>query len=857
VKSPGSKQIFLLLLVFILTILPVTAFASETSVLTIPAVNDDVCAELGTVFTRNSGLQLSGGDKGVISLPDDFKFLRSMNVNDEMNSETVTVDGAVYSVDDWNTKTIDGTTWIHVPEKGYFQEGTEPFLTTDSAPDYYPTAIHLFNPLMGGQTITESIKVGKPDANYFEFPVQYGGEASALYIDMGGGNYMLRTGIHVEKLKDNEIEIEIIGDVNGYGFFHDPDPGLESFMYVHNGAVYVDEGHEGTIFVNVDAPSDSGISTGDIPIGTVGSGEVNAEIVDAPTFNDTGKAKIRIKEKVNDALKDESESLKFTLPDSFEWGAVQSVDVIWGKAKADVDGTTTTGITGGELEALLAGAFECQEDELILNLNSVKVDYDGDSTDETITGFESTEETCFEFEVLIEVMDETEAEYGDVEVSLTGSDSDVSPESLVMGYYGDFNVTIEADDGKVTTFAGYDGQAVSDITIKEILEGSLVDGRTVTLTLPENAAWDTFDNKDIEGIADGAAIVSDSGVELDFAGLIGDDDETLKLIVDTAGSSDEAELTLEDIEVALEAGEAGDLVVEVGGSAGLEGEITVAEVVAPIAATAETTTVKIGLMDQAAGDIVIAETKAGAIEESKTLTVTLPDDVEFDGTPDVEVTEGDLTIDDYEIDDDKDNVLKIDIDNDSDEASTITISGIKYLIDRTLPEGDIEVEIGGPAVVETHATGLDWDGDGNVDEDEIFFEDSDVAVEVVNAVCGTPAPDDQKLTTSVTLGENGSYISDDRIMVQLRDAATALGVSEQNLFWDNATKTATFIKGDRAVQITVGKSRVVMNGTPLSTDKGAEIKDGRTYVSLRAAGVAFGAATAWDNSAKTATLTVE
>ncbi|SFR18682.1 copper amine oxidase N-terminal domain-containing protein, partial [Desulfoscipio geothermicus] len=72
-----------------------------------------------------------------------------------------------------------------------------------------------------------------------------------------------------------------------------------------------------------------------------------------------------------------------------------------------------------------------------------------------------------------------------------------------------------------------------------------------------------------------------------------------------------------------------------------------------------------------------------------------------------------------------------------------------------------------------------------------------------------------------------------------------------------ATKTATFIKGDRVAQLTVGDPQVKLNGVALPTDKGAELKDGRTYVSLSAAGVALGAVASWDNATKTATLTVK
>ncbi|MTI83611.1 MAG: copper amine oxidase N-terminal domain-containing protein [Firmicutes bacterium] len=846
------RRKFTMLVVLIsvfMMLVPSQALAGDIDVLSIPVLSDDSVAELGTVFTQSPGAQLSVGDEGIIRLPSDFKFLRSKNEDEEMNTETVTVDGAVYAVDDWNTLTVDGTTWLCVPGTGdvdphtgetgpgYFREGTEPFSISDSAPDYYPSVTALFNPLSGGQIITQSVKVGKPDTNNFEFPVTYNGDDSALFTNLGGGAYGFHTGLHVTKLDENEIKIEIVG--------YSPYPSKESYMFIHNGSVYVDEGYEGVIYAKVSAPSGSGITTGEIPIGRVSGGDVDIEVVDEDTFNDNGTVTFRITEDRPGALEVDDESVKLILPDGFLWDS--SIN------GGDLTGDNGTGWKINNIYGSIDGEVVINDDELM-----VKV-VDQDSSKDGNQG--TNEETCIEIEATIEVVDETDAELGDIIAKVKG-ESDISVKELVVGKYGEFGVEVSVEDPE-SVYAGKTGQEIADITIEESIEGSLVDGRTITLTLPNWAIWGALPDQ------------VEDGVELDLTSFPGKDGQVVKYTI-TNDDESAAELTFEDMEVLLSPdAEEGDLVVEISGSAGIDEEVVVAEVVKPI--TVEATVapnIVIGRSAQDIAEITITEVDAGILNEDKNLILDLPKDIEWDDY-DVEVVEGDLEIGDI---DDDDNTLTIEIDDDSNDASTIKITGTVVAY-RTVPEGAVDVKVKGDALIEVndldelesqYSAGSDYgagdyyvidgaDGDEEVvkyDEDGLF-EDNTTIAKVKVAAVGTPAPEDTMLTTSVTLGENGSYISDGRIMVQLRDAATALGVSEQNLLWDNATKTATFIKGDRAVQITVGKSEVVMNGTPLTTDKGAEIKDGRTYVSLRAAGIAFGAATAWDNTTKTATLTIK
>ncbi|MDH7574111.1 MAG: hypothetical protein QHH27_11340, partial [Clostridia bacterium] len=72
------------------------------------------------------------------------------------------------------------------------------------------------------------------------------------------------------------------------------------------------------------------------------------------------------------------------------------------------------------------------------------------------------------------------------------------------------------------------------------------------------------------------------GLDTDIAGYTGAEKRTLKLKVNAPSTKAGAKVSLKDLQVALAPGFSGDLTVTVGGTAGLSGEVKVAEVVAPV-----------------------------------------------------------------------------------------------------------------------------------------------------------------------------------------------------------------------------------------------------------------------------------
>ncbi|NLO89054.1 MAG: copper amine oxidase N-terminal domain-containing protein [Clostridia bacterium] len=603
--------------------------------------------------------------------------------------------------------------------------------------------------------------------------------------------------------------------------------------------IYVDKGFDGDIVAKFRAPAGSIFDDGEVVIGRVSGGKVTVEVLDDETFGDSGgKVTLWIEEDRPGALEKDKESIKFVLPDGFEWGTVSDVYVISGDFKY----FETVSKTDFE--------FVPEEDELHLKVNR-----------------SSKEAAWIKFTAKIEVADERDAEKGEVVAKVRGK-SDVTPSEIVVGVYGDYAVKVTADD-PTTVYAGKVQQEIADFTLEEEIDGSLVKGRSITLTLPDWAKWGSL--KDT---------VRDGDVVLRLDSFPGRDGTVAKYIVETSEDASAAELEFKDMEIVLspDAPE-GDLEIEIGGTATKEMTVKVAEVKKPVQVTVDTTpTLVIGKADQAIGKITITEAEAEILNKGKYIVLELPKDVDWDDY-DVEVTEGDLELGDIDADE---NVLEIEIDDDSNDPSTIVITGTVTAY-RTVPEGKVEVSVGGEAIIEVNDTSPDgyleeqygkvkdgedhWKIEGKkaikYDRDGLWEDENSIA-DVIVANVGTPAG--VGISKAVfTIGSTtytidgveqtmdvAPYIKDSRTYLPVRYVGKALGISDQNILWSN--KTATFIKGDRVVQVTIGSKTMLVNGAKVEMDVAPEIVNGRTMLPIRWVGVAFGANLSWDNETKTVTI---
>jgi len=569
------------------------------------------------------------------------------------------------------------------------------------------------------------------------------------------------------------------------------------------------------------------VSTGKVAVITEAGGEINP---------------IYMKENTANAVRGEKKALKVKLPKGFEWREAAVEDITTGTKNVSFD-------------------YADDYRSIYIYGNTGLLNDPGVPNYLKITGS-------------LKVIDK-KASYGDITAELS-SDVSIDPTSLVIAKYADYVATAEADKDDVVVLAGRMDEEISDIIIKEEAPGSLIGGRSITLTLPQNAKW-FFEDKDgiIEKGDVDVNIKTDKGSTINFDSKYLVDSRTLKLVLDkNAESKDAATLRIKDLSVMLAGDASGDLVVEVAGSAGVKGDVTVAEMLAPITATADIKDIKVGLQAQAAGDITIVEVKKEAImdegdlwnwsglKDSKykyfgsdtELLVRLPAGIDWATTPKVAVTEGDLELGEVKVDL-EDNVLVIPIEDSSDKASTIKITDVKLTVNRSLPEGKVEVKIGGDAVNETYY----YD----------FFKTWTVA-SAENGNIITPAPGETKQTAVFTLGSttyavNGveqtmdaaAFAQDSRTYLPIRYAALALGVNDSNILWDGGNQTVTLIKGDKVVQVKVGSKAMSINGATVSMDVAPLAKDGRTFLPFRWIAMAFGANVDYDATNQTVTMTLD
>ncbi len=92
----------------------------------------------------------------------------------------------------------------------------------------------------------------------------------------------------------------------------------------------------------------------------------------------------------------------------------------------------------------------------------------------------------------------------------------------------------------------------------------------------------------------------------------------------------------------------------------------------------------------------------------------------------------------------------------------------------------------------------------------------------------------------------------DRTMVPLRAISEGLGAEVQ---WDGDRRLVSIVKGDIAVNLTIGSGTAEVNGVRKAMDTAPVIKRDRTMVPLRYVGEFLGASVDWDDVDRTVTVT--
>ncbi|TCO78768.1 copper amine oxidase N-terminal domain-containing protein [Marinisporobacter balticus] len=445
------------------------------------------------------------------------------------------------------------------------------------------------------------------------------------------------------------------------------------------------------------------------------------------------------------------------------------------------------------------------------------------------------------------------AKEGKVYVTIKSNVSEISTTKLEMGKFAEYDVEVKADGEAKEIYGGrYEGVNTTDdahelqkLIIEEKVEGSWLDGRTVSVEFPSwvkilnvTKSGDTITNEDTDKN------------EFEFD------------ITKTTGKK-KVELTFF---ISVEAGKTGDVTAKVE-SRGLDEdyEVVLGKALAPATITAEVAKIKAGVRDQEIGKITIAETDEDAIKKGD-LILELDKDLDWDGEPTVKVTKGDLEIDEDNIDV-KDNVLTIKVERESSEPSTIEITNAKVKVDRSIAEGAVKVEVKGDALIQNGYDKTLADSKTVQLDNGRFDKDYYAKLEVASVI--TPADNNTSVAKAVQFvignaeytvdgevktADVAPYITDGRTMLSLRYVAEAMGVEDHNIIWDGATRTVTILKGDRIAQVEIGSNKLFVNGAVIPMDTVAVIKDGRTMLPVSFIAKALGSQVEWDGATRTVTI---
>lgn len=466
----------------------------------------------------------------------------------------------------------------------------------------------------------------------------------------------------------------------------------------------------------------------------------------------------------------------------------------------------------------------------------------------------------------IDVTDDSIAKMGDVTLDVSGDN--VTSQDLVIATMADYAAKVVAGTAETVT-AGWDSD-LSDATfdIEETMAGSLIAGRQITLTLPAGAKWltneityagsETRANHwpDLGTAADKAVSTTlNEGTGNYFtaatanATTVSNNSQTLKFTIGSTSTS-ARDITFKDFQISVRANFKGDLNVEVGGNAGVEGTVKIADVVPGLTIENDgKAEIVIGAQNQEVGDIVLKESDSEAIDTSAgdKVSLKLPEGASFSVLPTVEVTEGDAVIDSV----DKDGrFLNITFKSSSSTPSTIKVSNIKLTTQRIIPEGDFKVDIDATSSALT---------DNSADP---YFDISSLG-SVVIGQCVTPSGA-TTTTGEFKIGSNiysvngvskvmdvAPYIKNGRTYVPMRYAAEIIGAE---VVWDETAQTVTLTKGDTVVVFTIGSTTYTVNGEAKTCDVAPEITNSRTMLPARYVAEAFGGSVGWDAATQTVVI---
>lgn len=633
-------------------------------------------------------------------------------------------------------------------------------------------------------------------------------------------------------------------------------------LILHINKIYVPKGASGNVVLKVDRSGSSGFSSGNLTIAHVASQKLDLSSEKTPflTSGSQTVGPILVTENMPGAFR----YVELTLPAGYSW--IPETAVI----NPGLGLTRNYDESDGNERDYLATYFnEKRYGQSVLRVE--------------LTGEASIVAGTLRIECEVGV-DEGKAAAGNVDITVEGS-AKPSAKTLKIGSFSEQITSVTAETAKVL-YGGLLSQEIADITISELVPGTLVGGREVTLVLPSWAKWDLYPTVQVQGVTE-LSVHTDQGEK---ASPTGNEGNKAQFTIDRTSQNDAGKIVIKDAKVNVRVdAPAGDLKVTLLGSAGVSGEVTVGTIKAPLAITAKSKpSLVLGRQNQQAGDIEITEA-AGRVLLSQQLWVDFPNSVSLSSNPQVKVTSGNLDIaQPYLAGDMGNRRLVIPIKTAGTVPGTLSITDIFYDVGNLAADGDVEVHVGGPAVNEVNHGSYplfiahEWAGsvvnadissqDGSTTRDKTLADiigESDLLMGERRAVTpdnsgntGTPdavAPvaqarnilffiDDEtyRLNGQAYQMDVSPYIEHDRVFIPLRYAGMALGIQPQNILWDGEKQAAVLYNHNTLVRVNLGENAFYRFETKIESDVATQLYSGRVMVPIRAFATVFGANVEWD-----------
>jgi hypothetical protein len=708
--------------------------------------------------------------------------------------------------------------------------------------------------------------------------------ANLSYAKTGGvGKLLDKEDVNIRRISDKTLEVTVSKE-DGY----EKDDEIRVPLFVEMDG-------KGDAKVTVEA-MDSNVSSGTYTFAVGSTGDTITTIDDVKSFADPEVIKtIQIDEAAVGAIdRNKARKVKLKLPTNFKW-------INLGEAAVEFGGSFSSG------NARYFATRSDAEDYA----KFLKDDGGKDVSSASDLKGTLTDDRTIEFYIVIDenapgtrgtiyvkgLTIDTDKNAKNGEVTMTISGDDITTEDIVVADYIDYEIRVEAKEEPKELVSGRyavakysddeeykkrpelkdeDKHKLTKLIIEEDVANSWLVNRKTRVEFPSwvkilDVRVTDSDNLKAPGDKGGT---SNSAIEDVLKDAIDSEDNYIEFKLEKSDDTDDDTMIELEFYVSIEAGKDGDIEAIVGGSA-LDKEQTVVlgKAYNPVSVEVEPVDIRTGIKNQELNKIVLTEGKADAIEKGD-LILRLEEGLKWTDVPEIEVTDGniDLDLDIAKVGGDKDRDLIIKVKSESSKASVIEITGAKIDLTRYVAEGDVELKVTGDAVVR-NSTEITYQKRNEIEVSEVqsdmggFKEEYTAKVNVAKVI--TPADSDVGAAKEVvfTIGEGAykvdgvektmdtaPYIKDGRTMLPVRYVAEALGVSEDNIIWNNATRTVTIFKGNRTVFITIGSAELKVNGTPLYMDTVAEIKDDRTMLPISFVGKALGAQVDWDDATRTVTI---